>query len=129
MNPDKNWKETRASAEDLLLLTGVPVNVTEEFLKTLENLIIHRFVESLADSEDKCDVSIELPYLGSLVVSNDKKYPEINFVPRPAFYRKIKNACHSLESPLTSQVSDDLSRKLVRLFEEGDESDGKEEKS
>lgn len=125
MNPDNNWRETRATAEDMSLLLGVSVTDTENFLKVLENLIIHRLVEELADSEAE-DVSIELPYLGSLVVSREKKYPEISFVPRNSFYRKIKDACRTLKSPLTSQVEVALGQKLVKIFEEGDESDGKE---
>lgn len=121
MNPDENWKETRASAEDLSLLLGVSTSTTEEFLKVLENLIIHRFVEALTDTESE-EVSIELPYLGSLVISRQKKSPEITFVVRPAFYRKIKEACHTLKSPLTSQISAALGQKLVQKFEEGDDS-------
>lgn len=126
MNPDENWKETRATAEDLSILLGVPTSTTEEFLKVLENLIIHRLVEVLSDSESE-DVAIELPYLGSLVISDPKKkYPDISFVPRKAFYRKIKDACQSLKSPLTSQIGVALGQKLVQIFEEGDESNGKE---
>lgn len=121
MNPDENWRETRATAEDLSLLLGVPTSTTEEFLKVLENLIVHRLVEALADSESE-EVSIELPYLGSLVISRQKKSPEISFVVRSTFYRKIKDACRTLKSPLTSQISTALGQKLVQKFEEGDDS-------
>lgn len=123
MNPDENWKETKATANDLSKLLGIPESSTIEFLEVLENLIIHRLVESLL-TEDKIsdkDFLVELPYLGSIVVSltGARDRVSISFVPRNTFYRKIRKACHTLESPLNDQVSFILGSSLSKLFEEG----------
>lgn len=122
MVPDENWKETRLTAEDLSLLLGVPVSTIENFLSVLENLIIHRFVEKLGD-EDCCnnDYSVELPYLGSLVVSvNDSSKVSLSFVARNSFYRKIRRACNMRESPLPNMIGQVLGESLVKKLEEGD---------
>lgn len=124
MNPDNNWKETRATSKDLSELLGVSVSTVEDFLTILENLIIHRFVESIAESEDPPeDISIELPYLGSLVVSTvggKGGRLSISFVPRQSFYKKVRKAYLSLESPLINQVNLILGGHLVEMLEEGE---------
>lgn len=121
MNPDNNWKDTRATAEDLSLLLGVSVQTVEDFLIVLENLILHKYVEKLSENDSAdVDISIELPYLGSLVVSiSEKGQISTSFVVRRAFYRKLKKATGSLESPLTSQLCKILGNQLVESFEEG----------
>lgn len=121
MRPDDNWKETRILAEDLDTLLGLPKDITEDYLKILENLIIHRFVEQLEDCHDfrGKDCQIELPYLGSLVISvDDKNKLSTDFVVRDTFYRKLRNAFHSKESPLISQCGKILGEELVKKFEE-----------
>lgn len=123
MNPDENWKETKATAKDLSVLLGVPESSTQNFLEVLENLIIHKLVESLSSEEDISDkdFSVELPYLGSLIVSlsGSRDSVSLSFVPRNTFYRKVRKACHTLESPLNDQVSAILGNHLSKLFEEG----------
>lgn len=122
MNPDENWKETRLTAKDLSVLLGVSVSTVEEFLVVVENLLIHKLVETLSEVDDigNTDVCIELPYLGSLVISTDKRKVSTNFVVRPSLYRKIKKACSSLESPLTEQLSTILGECLLKKYEEGE---------
>lgn len=124
MNPDENWKETRATSKDLSELLGVSVSTVEDFLTILENLIIHRFVEVISESEESLeDVSIELPYLGSLVIStiNGKgSRLSISFVPRQSFYKKVRKAYLSLESPLINQVNSILGNRLVEMLKEGE---------
>lgn len=121
MNPDNNWKDTRASAEDLSLLLGVSVQTVEDFLVVLENLIIHKYVEELSKTDESTvDINIELPYLGSLVVStNEKGQISTSFAVRRTFYRKLKKATNLMESPLTSQLCKILGNQLVEKFEEG----------
>lgn len=122
MRPDDNWRETRLLAEDLDVLLGLPKNVTEDYLKILENLIIHRFVEKIADEEDfrGKDYQIELPYIGSLIVSiSENSKISTDFVVRNSFYRKLKSACFSKTSPLVDQCADILGRDLAQKFEEG----------
>lgn len=121
MNPDENWKETKACSEDLSTLLGIPESSVQEFLEVLENLIIHRLVETLLSEDtisDK-DFSVELPYLGSLVVSlsGSRDNVSLSFVPRNTFYRKIRKACHTLESPLNDQISSILGNHLSKLLE------------
>lgn len=121
MRPDDNWKETRILAEDLDTLLGLPKDITEDYLKILENLIVHRFVEQLEDCQDfrNKDCQIELPYLGSLVISvNEKNKISTDFVVRDTFYRKLRNALYSKESPLVSQCGKILGEDLVKRFEE-----------
>ena len=123
MNPDENWKETKATSKDLSELLGVPESSTQEFLEILENLIIHRLVESLLseDTISEKDFSVELPYLGSLIVSlsGSRDNVSLSFVPRNTFYRKIRRACHTLESPLNAQISSILGGHLAKSYEEG----------
>lgn len=122
MRPDNNWKEVRASAEDLSCLLNIPVRATEDFLTVLENLIVHKFVEVVSDED--CtgkDISIELPYLGNLVISIDENGQiSLNFVARKVFYRKIKDAYNKRESPLVSQLEAILGDYLVKKMEDGD---------
>lgn len=122
MRPDDNWKETRASAEDLSSLLNIPVRTTEDFLTVLENLIVHKFVETISDEDCKGkDISITLPYLGSLVVQiSDSGQISMNFVARNVLYRKIKTAYSKRESPLVSQLETILGDYLVHRMEEGD---------
>lgn len=123
MNADDNWKETRLLAEDLENLLGVPKNINEDYLKIIENLIIHKFVEQIMDDDESInnDYCIELPYLGSLIISiNNINQLDINFVPRAAFYKKIRNAYIKKESPLLDQCTKILSNEYVKRFEESD---------
>lgn len=125
MNPDANWKETRILAEDLDTLLGIPVGTSEDFLTVLENLIIHRFVEILRDTDqrDTTDYSIELPYLGTLVITptgKKKLQLSISFSPRSVLYRKLKSAYFSHESPLVTQLGKLLGDQLVSKFENGE---------
>lgn len=122
MRPDDNWKEVRASAEDLSDLLNIPVRATEDFLTVLENLIVHKFVETISDEECRGkDIAIELPYLGTLVVSIDENdQMSLNFVARKVLYRKVKNAYVKRESPLVSQLESILGDHLVRKMEEGE---------
>lgn len=122
MKSDENWKESRLLAQDLELIAGVPVEVTEDYLKIIENLIIHKFVEILSNEDFRGkDCQVELPYLGSLVVSVDEKNKmSTNFVVRNSFYRKLRKAYLHRESPLVEQCSSILGDHLVELFEKGD---------
>lgn len=120
MKPDDNWRETRLLAEDLDTLLDLPVNTTEEFLKIMENLIIHRYVEAISNEDFKGkDCQIELPYIGSLIVSTDDKgHLSTDFVVRKAFNRKLRNAYYNRESPLINQCAKILGQDLVEKFEE-----------
>ncbi len=124
MKSDTNWKETRLMAADLDVLLGIPVETSEKFLKVLENLIIHRFLEMVMDSEDIQDgktYHIELPYLGSLVINMVKQNKFIiDFVVRKSFYQKIKDAIATKESPLVKQLEVELSRNLLKRYEESE---------
>lgn len=125
MTPDENWKEVKILSEDLSALLGVSEKSTKEFLTTLENLIIHRLTEQVSLSEETHDVeySIELPYLGTLVVSVEgpRDLVSLSFVARNSFYRKVRKACHHQESSLNSQVASQLGEHLVNLFEKGED--------
>lgn len=122
MRPDDNWKEVRASADDLSDLMNIPVRATEDFLTVLENLIVHKFVETISDEECRGkDIAIELPYLGTLVVSIDENdQVSLNFVARKVLYRKIKSAYIKRESPLVYQLETILGDYLVKKMEEGE---------
>lgn len=120
MNPDNNWKETRLLSQDLSEILGVPVQATEDFLLVMENLIIHKFIETISDEDFRGkDCQIELPYLGSLVISvDDKNRMNINFVVRKSFYKKIKNAYNNKNNPLSDQLCKILGYKLSQIIEE-----------
>lgn len=122
MKPDDNWKETRLLAEDISQLLNIPRGVTEDYLSVVENLIIHKFIECTNGEDIRGqEVSIELPYLGSLIVSVDEKgHITTSFVVRNVFYRKLKNAYQKHESPLVSQLGDILGKALVERMEEGE---------
>ena len=122
MKSDDNWKETRLLAEDLQNLIGLPSKVTEDYLKIIENLLIHKFLEVVMETDDfkGKDCQIELPYLGSLVISvDDKDKLHVDFTVRNIFYRKLKSAYYNRESPLTEQLEKILGQELVQRFEEG----------
>lgn len=122
MRPDDNWKDTRASAEDLSELLNIPVKATEDFLTVMENLIVHKLVETISDEDILGkDIAIELPYLGSLVISiDDRGHLSTNFVIRGTLYKKIRNAYLKRESPLVSQIESILGDDLVKRMKEGD---------
>lgn len=122
MNPDENWKETKIFIRDVSDLSGYSEQEVESILKLLENLIVHRLVETIKSSEDSPQgksFSVELPYLGSLIVDMKGKSRgvSVSFASRPSFYRKLRKACHSQESPLVEQMSEDLSKYLVEQLE------------
>lgn len=125
MTPDDNWKETRVLAEDLSELLGIPKQASEDFLLVLENLIIHKLVEKLSDEDCKGqDISIELPYLGTLIISVDEQgRVSEDFVCRKTFARKVKSAVNQRESPLVSQLGKILGESLVKKMEEGEVED------
>lgn len=122
MRPDDNWKEVRASAEDLSDLMNIPVRATEDFLTILENLIVHKFTETISDEECRGkDIAIELPYLGTLIVSiGEDDQVSLNFVARRVLYRKIKSAYVKRESPLVYQLELILGDHLAKKMEEGE---------
>lgn len=127
MKTDDNWKETRLLAKDILDLTGVPIETTEHFLELLEDLIIHRFLEMVLsdNSNEDTDYSIELPYLGTLVLAINPNNNNIStsFNIRKSLYKKIKSAYNSRISPLTCQIEENLKNRLVKKFEEEDYED------
>lgn len=121
MRPDDNWKETRLLAEDISQLLNIPRGVSEDYLTVVENLIIHKFIECVNGEDIRGqEVSIELPYLGSLIISvDDRGHLETSFVVRSSFYRKLKNAYQKNESPLVTQLGAILGQSLVEKMEEG----------
>lgn len=124
MRTDDNWKETRVLAEDLNTLLNLPNNISEEYFKVLENLIVHKFLEKLLEDEDNNgkDYSIELPYIGTIVVSVENDRLSTSFSVKSSFYKKIKSAYDTKESPLVKQCSDILGEVLSRKFLEGADS-------
>lgn len=85
----------------------------------MENLLIHKFIELLNNediTEDK-DYNIELPYLGSFIVSiTDKGRIITNFTAKSSFYKKIKSAYLTRESPLVSQCGSILGKDLADKY-------------
>lgn len=124
MNPDQNWKETKVITQDVETVLEVPRNEVNEILSLVEKLAIHRFVEILSDHEFKDkDVAIELPYLGTLILSiNSRGKITYNFVVRNSMYREFRDAYRNRKSPLESELSKKLSSELVKRFEGGEES-------
>lgn len=124
MNPDQNWKETKVVTKDVETILEVPCNEVNEILSLVEKLAIHRFVEILSDHEFKDkDVAIELPYLGTLILSiNSRGKITYNFVVRNSMYREFRDAYRNRKSPLESDLSKKLSSELVKRFEGGEES-------
>lgn len=124
MNPDQNWKETKVITQDVETVLEVPCNEVNEILSLVEKLAIHRFVEILSDHEFKDkDVAIELPYLGTLILSiNSRGKITYNFVVRNSMYREFRDAYRNRKSPLESELSKKLSSELVKRFEGGEES-------
>ena len=125
MKTDNNWIETRILSDDISSLLGVPNKTTEDFLLTIENLVVSRLLTVLGDDDCKGkDYSIELPYLGTLVVScSNKGNITTNFVCRPLFYRKIRKAVNCRVNPLEYQIGKVLGDYLVSKMEGDIESD------
>ena len=123
MNPDQNWKETKVVTQDVETILEVPCNEVNEILSLVEKLAVHRFVELLSDHEFKDkDVAIELPYLGTLVLSiNNRGKITYNFVVRNSVYREFRDAYRNRKSPLESDLSKRLGSELVKRFEGGEE--------
>lgn len=121
MNVDDNWKETRLLAEDIDKLLGIPSETSEKYLTILSSLIIHKFLESLLDNESKAGTyQINLPYVGSLLVEiNEKGQISTDFVVRGSFYKALKRAYTSHESPLVNLCTDYLSEDLLKRYKEG----------
>lgn len=121
MKVDDNWKQTRVLAQDLNKLLNLPTETSEKYLQILENLIVHKFLESVLSKEDNTCYEIELPYLGTLIIEvTDKGHLSTDFVVRPLFFKKLQAAYNTNESPLIQQCTDLLSEKLVKQFEEGE---------
>ena len=121
MKADENWKETRVLTSDLEELLGIPKETSEEYLKVLENLIIHKFVEELLDTNSfiEKDCAIELPYLGTLIISVNKGNSiSTSFAPRRTFYNKIKEAYSTKQSPLIVQCEDLLRDEYLNNLKE-----------
>lgn len=121
MRPDDNWRETRAYASDVSSLDDkVDTKDVERIFNEVEDVIVHRFIELLNDMEDcqGTDVQIELPYLGSLVISfDDSGKMSYNFVVRQVLSKKLKSAYTSRESPLTEKYAKLLSDKFIKNLE------------
>lgn len=105
-------------------MLGVPSDVSKEYLEVIENLLIHKFIESLNEEDivEGKDYSIELPYLGSFTVFiTDKGRITTSFTAKSSFYKKIKSAYLTRESPLVSQCGTILGKDLADkyIIEEG----------
>lgn len=121
MKVDDNWNETRATCQDLESLLELPKDISEDFLLILENLILHKFALSLRENPECESHQISLPYLGDLVIHQEKgKLNSVDFVPRKVFYKKIKNICQTKESPLVEQCASLLGKDLVSKFLSGE---------
>lgn len=121
MNPDDNWLQVKDLCKDMESLTEIPCSVLEDLFKILENLIVHKFVENSLEFDGK-DLEIVLPYIGSLVISSteDKNGFSTTFTMRNAFYRKLKDAYRTKNSPLVSQLNSVLGKELVERFKNGE---------
>lgn len=126
MISDGNWHETRVEAQDIADLCGLPLKTVESFLVVVENVILHSFYEQYRGRDRKSDMddfSVTLPYLGDLVISvdskkdSDEKSVSIGYVPRKAFYEKIKGITEGQLSPLTRQIYKELGAMLKENFE------------
>lgn len=115
---DDNWYETQATIQDMSDLLGISPEAIDEFLHTLENLIVHRFLESVPEGSRDYEVAIELPYLGSLVVSKEKGRLSTLFTSRRKFWRKLNQAAIHGTDPLVDQLGEVLGKQLVKKFEE-----------
>ena len=119
MKVDDNWRETKVTLEDMESLLGIPSRVSEEYLKILENLLVHRFLEEmLSCEEDQASYQVDLPYLGSLVIHKKGTKLSTDFAPSSSFYRKLKKAANSQESPLVRQCAKLLGQDLAEIFTE-----------
>lgn len=118
---DCNWKETKLTIQDLSTLLGVSTKTLKEFFEVVENLLVHKFLEEVlkSDSLEDTDIEVALPYLGSLVLSLNKKNISTNFVIDNNLYKKLKKAYLSKESPLTDQICKLLGKDLLDKFEDG----------
>lgn len=125
MKTDENWKETRVLSEDIEVLFGIPRRTTEEFLDFLEQLIVHKYLEAFSDSDENTDIALELPYLGTLVVTGKKGKTSVSFSPRKKFYQRLRRAQDGV-SPLSESLSDLLGKDLVNKMEKGESLDGRD---
>ena len=116
---DENWEETRFLAQNVAKFLNKDPKEVEEILRTCEDFLVHRFLEMYLEDEDHTgkDYAIELPYLGTLVVSfNTKVSCTYSFTPRKQFIKKLKRAYNQEESPLVEQLTKKLGDKLVTEY-------------
>ena len=113
---DENWEETRFLVQNVSKFLEKDPKEVDEVLKTCENFVIHRFLEMYLEDEDHTgkDYAVELPYLGTLIISFSTKVSSTyTFVPRKQFVKKLKRAYNQEESPLVEQLTKKLGEKLV----------------
>lgn len=123
MKVDDNWRDVHILAEDLDQLLGIPAKTSEKFLEILSELIIHRFLEEVL-AQDKDTYQVILPYLGNLIINVEDKFPKIDFMVRPSFYKAIKEAYKDKKSPLVNDCVKRLSSELIKRYNEGDDLNG-----
>lgn len=126
MKVDENWKQSRILAQNLDRLLNLPVETSEKYLQIIEDVLLHTFLEMVlsevsSDTETDQVYEIELPYLGTLVITvREGKHLSTDFVVRPTLYKKLQNVYLKKESPLIHTCNNLLSQQLIKQFEEGE---------
>lgn len=106
---DNNWITLKETTEEISDILGIPPETSEKYLEVVENLLIHNLIDSFNDNPHANSFTVQLPYLGSLVLEiNDNGKISTSFTPSSRFYRKIKSAYSTRKSPLTRMVGIEL---------------------
>ncbi len=126
MKVDENWKQSRILAQNINRLLELPVETSEKYLQIVEEVILHTFLEMVLSAGEESNpgldqvFEIELPYLGTLVITAHDKHLSTDFVVRPTFYKKLQNVYLKKVSPIIQTCNELLSQELVKQFEEGE---------
>ena len=122
-NEDDSWIVIDDLLSDLEKLTEIPKSISRDFLKIIENLIVHKFIEKVNEIDLESDISgkdieIVVPLIGSLVISigDDKKISDNTFTMNKKFYNKLKESLDTRESPLVLYLSKIVGEDLVRRY-------------
>lgn len=119
-------QQAKLTVEDLSLLNGVSEKINTEYLKTLQQIILFSAAEMIRNGAE--EVSVELPYIGSVGVKRKlknriKKSDDIaytftyNFKPGNSFSKELKKVFEDGVCPLPTMLADKYGKKLLSMYE------------
>lgn len=118
-NNDDNIKTTKMLCENIKSISGMPVYLSENFIKLIVNSILHNIMVENCESTDGKEKIIKtyIPYIGELNITmcgNNIANTEIKL--NNWFKKFAVNAVNDFESPLMNSVSDIMVERIKEKY-------------